>query len=148
MAKGKVTMTNPPENKGVITIDGGTDTFNYNVKAGDTVGGYVPKVGDDVDFTPDYPGKRARGVAKVVPADQLGCTLDAAPDTVPAGGARVTLNYTTNLAVRASIQPNVGEVPVGVGSTVTEVKEETKFTITVMDDAGNSANSSVTVFVA
>jgi len=63
MAKGPVIWVNPPENKGKIarTDDGSNNEYEYNINAGNTVDGYVPKLNDIVTFTP-VQGMTATGV--------------------------------------------------------------------------------------
>lgn len=61
-AKGIVTGTNPPENKGTIK-SATNETYHYNVDAGHTVDGYRPKAGDEVEFTPG-PGRVAYRITK------------------------------------------------------------------------------------
>lgn len=145
MAKGKVTNTNPPENKGVITLDGGSDTYNYNVKAGHTVGGYVPQINDEVNFT-EGSGNVATGVSKIETTNPA-CVMGADPVFVNKGEATV-LTYSTFNATRADIQPNIGAVPVGSSQTVrVVVSVDTKYVLTVQNDEQKQAYSAVMVFV-
>ena len=68
-AIGRVQWVNPPENTGMImrTDDPADQTeYVYNIKAGHTVGGYVPKLGDCVEFLAE-PGQTATQVRKIEP---------------------------------------------------------------------------------
>lgn len=147
MSKGKVIGTNPPENKGTIQADDNQLNYIYNVKAGHTVGGYTPKAGDIVNFIKDDTNKVATGVEKVV-VKSPDCTLAAKPNPVDKTLITV-LYYSTSNATGADIQPNIGQVPVGENQTVVDVRitADTKFTLTVRDDNGNSEVCSVTVFL-
>ena len=52
MAKGNVDWLNVPQNKGKITRtdDGSNNEYEYNINAGNTVDGYVPKLNDIVNL--------------------------------------------------------------------------------------------------
>ncbi len=64
-ASGVVTWTNKSGNAGKITTATGA-VFQYNVKAGHTVNGYKPKVGDKVTFQAG-PGAVARQITLGLP---------------------------------------------------------------------------------
>jgi len=137
MAKGNVSTTNPPEISGKIKMiapDGTEQTYNYNVKAGDTVDGYMPKVGDRVEFTPHDPSKVATDVTR----DQ-GCRIRITPALVDAGNVDVAIKiqYDTGLkATKAKIDPQVGEVAVGIGVANARVSDTTQFTLYVEYEDG------------
>ena len=146
MAKGSVVRTNPPMNQGVIQIDGGQDTYNYNVKSGDTLGGYVPKVKDVVTFTIGS-GNSVSGIEKFIEPPH-NCKLKADPATIPVGGARVIFTYETINGVKVSLAPEPGPVQAPSGQVTVFVKSETKFTLTSEDERGNIETCDVNVFIA
>ena len=146
MAKGKIIKTNPPMNQGVIQIDGGQDTYNYNVKSGDTLGGYVPKVNDIVTFTIGN-GNAVSGIEKFIEPPH-NCKLKAEPSTIPVGGARVIFTYETINGVKVTLSPEPGDVPAPSGQVTVFVKSETKFTLKSEDANGSIETCDVNIFIA
>lgn len=147
MAKGTVTSTNKPENKGTIkaSINGQDELFNYNVQAGHTEGGYTPKEGDKVDFVPGN-GSVATNVKRdvVSPPDAV---IKSDRLEVRAG-EEVTLYYFCDPnAKSAEIQPTVGRVPPGEGRQVVGVRETTIFRLNVVNADNTPDTASCTVFV-
>lgn len=148
MAKGIVSGTNPPENKGTIkaSINGEEKEFVYNVKAGHTQGGYQPKEGHRVDFIPDEVNKVATGIKRDDPMPPS-ARLSASASIVEKG-SRVQLTYSTDPnAKSAIIMPEPGEVPVGDGVVTVVVEADTTYKLTVTNADGSMDVVSVTVFI-
>ncbi len=146
MAKGTINWVNPPENKGKIarTDDGSNNEYEYNINAGNTVGGYVPKLNDIVTFTPG-PGMTATGVSKEL-TEPLGCTFEAIPlQGTP--GVEVAFSWSTTGAVSAEILPVVGTVAVPSGKMTINVYSTETFTLTAKDSAGKEVSASNTVTI-
>lgn len=145
MAKGVVSWTNPPDNKGKIvrTDDGTSNEYEYNVNAGDTVGGYIPRVGDIVTFTPiETPSRRATYVQEAtLPLGILNFQAVRNSD-----GSHF-LYWSTQGASAAIIMPGNIDVSDKLpdGSITITSPTATTYTLTVYDTAGNSNSASDTV---
>lgn len=147
MAKGTVTSTNKPENKGTIkaSINGQDELFNYNVQAGHTEGGYTPKEGDKVDFVPGN-GSVATNVKRdvILPPDAV---IKADRLEVRAGETFNLYYFCDREAKSAEIQPTIGRVNPGEGSVATAIRETTIFRLNVINSDDTPDTSSCTVFV-
>lgn len=150
MAKGTVNWTNPPENKGKIkrTDDGTNNEYEYNINAGDTVDGYIPKLGDPVIFIDnENPSRHATGVKKEVAA--ITCTLAVNLPTINLGDS-VILSWASVNADTLTLNQGIGNVtPVERGSiSHTPSSAGTiRYILTATNSAGESASASVDVNV-
>ena len=142
MAKGPVIWVNLPDNKGKIarTDDGSNNEYEYNINAGNTVDGYVPKLNDIVTFTP-VPGMTATGVKEFT--EPLSCSLDAIPQQ-GTPGVEVTFSWSTTGATSAEILPNIGIVPLS-GTTIRSIYATETYTLTAKDSSGKTVSDFKTV---
>jgi len=144
MAKGKVTWVNPPDNKGKITRtdDGSNSVYEYNVSAGDTVNGYVPKEEDLVEFIPASAG-HATNVSQIQ-ADQItSFTYCLGTDTDPT--KKQTWDYIGN-PYRGRIDNANGTYEMdkdqlAIKSRDMERGESEPFTMYIYDENGNELDS-------
>ena len=146
MAKGIVSWVNPPENKGKIkrTDDSSNSIYEYNINAGDTVDGYVPKLDEIVVFTPG-PGMTATGVETA----SITCKLVAEPTTIILSQS-VVLSWTSENADMLTLNNGIGNViPVASGSISHKPIEAgtIKYVLTATNTSGQSALSETLVNV-
>lgn len=145
MARGTVTKLHPPGNNGSksgagkITPEGGGKDIVFQTPR-DVASGTVLNEGTDVTF--DLLNGKIGNINLALPPT---CTLSANPGSVQPGQSTV-LTWSSANATSFSIDCGVGILNAASGSVDSPpINNTTTFTLTVSNDSGKTATSSVTV---
>lgn len=132
---------------GAVSVDGQMSvsplsTIEYTLKA------YGPAGEDDgVVYTPEVSCKVKITVTETPTTPLPKCvSFTASPNTLPNGGGKTTLTWTTSNAKTASIAPTIGNVAVN-GSTTVTIATSTNFTLTIVGSNDKTASCAVPVTV-